>query len=652
MKTSLLLILLFLFVSFVGNAQLCNGNLGDPIVNVTFGNAHAPLPKSVTSLSYVGGCPYDTGSYTIQNLIFGCGEDRNAHSWFQLAGDHTGDQNGQYMLVNASWALGVSHEPVIIHLDTATALCGNTTYQYSAWLANVMESFACGGNPILPDITFTVSSLSGAILATANSGDLPIELIGRVWRQYGLSFTTPANVNAVVLTLSIDPKRGCGNAFIVDDITFSMCGPPVVAAIDGKPGPTKVCADYSDPFILSATYGAGFASPAVQWQSSLDTGRTWKDIPSATSTTYAIPRRGLGVVLYRMAVAEQANINSLHCRVLSNEIYTSINPMAAHHAPQNIRGCLTKNLLLPASDPKALNILWNGPNGYSSTLDKSIVTNVSYADTGLYTLEQHFYFGCVSLDSFYLQVYPGTTISTQTTYSICEGNTINLSASGNGTFDWEPPTGLSNNHLANPVASPHDSIQYKVILTNSFGCKDSALVDINVFRNPAVIAGPDKTIIKGDTVMLNGSVKGTAIDYSWSPNTFINNNKILTPKVFPQQNTQYTLTAVSTVGCGVASAGTMIKVYNDIYIPTAFTPNSDGKNDYFKIIAADGYQLIKFQVYNRWGQVAYDAKDLTGGWDGTYKKLPQPGDVYIYFLELQTTSGKKIIKTGHVILIR
>jgi gliding motility-associated-like protein len=652
MKTFVLLIFFLFSASHICSAQLCTGNLGDPIVNVTFGTTGKPIPKSRTTFAYLGGCPYDTGSYTIQNLIFGCGEDRNARSWHQLAGDHTGDRNGQYMLANASWALGVTLGPRIIHLDTATALCGNTTYQYAAWLANVMRNTACGGNPILPDITFTVSTLSGVILATANSGDLPIEFIGRVWRQYGLSFTTPPNVNAVVLTLSIDPKRGCGNAFVVDDITFNMCGPPVTATIDGKPGPAEVCADYKNPFILNAAYGPGFTNPAVQWQSSLDSGKTWKDIPAATSPTYSIPRRGLGVVLYRMAIAEGTNINSLNCRVLSNVIYTSVNPLPAHHTPENIRGCLGKDLVLPAIDPTARNIVWKGPNGYSSTLARSIVTNVSNADTGLYTLEQRFAYGCISLDSFYLKVYPSTTISTQTMYSICEGNTINLSASGDGTFDWQPATGLSNNNIANPVASPKDSIQYKVILTNSFGCKDSALVDINVFRNPAVTAGPDKTIIKGDTVMLNGTVKGTAINYSWSPNTFINNNKILTPKVFPQQNTQYTLTAVSTVGCGVASAGTMIKVYTDIYIPNAFTPNGDGKNDYFKIIAADGYRFIKFQVYNRWGEIVFDAKDVGNGWDGTFKKLSQPAGPYVYVLELQTTTGKKIIKTGTVILIR
>lgn len=651
MKIFVLCIFLFVF-SFISKAQLCNGSLGDPIVNITFGTTHTPIPKSATSLTYVGGCPFDTATYTIQNMIFGCGETQTVKSWHPLVGDHTGDENGQYMLVNASWALGVTHEPVIIYSDTAKNLCGNTSYVYTAWLANVMRNYACGGNPQLPDIKFTVSTLSGVILATANSGDLPIDPLGRVWRQYGLSFTTPSNIDAVILTLSIDPKRGCGNAFVVDDIQLSMCGPAIVATIDGKTEAAKVCADYTDPFILNATFSPGFNDPVVQWQSSLDTGKTWKDIPGATSSTYPIPRRDSGVIIYRIAIAERNSINSLNCRIVSNRIYTRVNPLPPHHSPQNLIGCLGKDLPLPETDINALKILWSGPNGYSSTLQKSIIANVTNADTGLYILEQDFYYGCVSLDSFYLNVFPATTISAQPLYSVCEGKNISLSASGDGTFLWTPATGLSDNQIPDPVASPHDSIQYKVVVTNTFGCKDSALVNVNVFKNPQANAGSDKTIIRGDTLQLNGSVQGTSVDYFWSPNISISNTQSLNPVVSPQQDITYTLSAHSTVGCGDADASIKIKVYNDIYFPTAFTPNGDGKNDYFKVIAADGYKLIKFQVYNRWGRVVFDGKDLSSGWDGTYKNIPQPADVYTYYLELGTAKNKKIIKKGIITLLR
>jgi gliding motility-associated-like protein len=152
--------------------------------------------------------------------------------------------------------------------------------------------------------------------------------------------------------------------------------------------------------------------------------------------------------------------------------------------------------------------------------------------------------------------------------------------------------------------------------------------------------------------MLNGSVSGTAIQFQWSPPAFISNNMVLSPIVFPATDMQYTLTATSTVGCGEAKDMVTVKVYNDVFIPDAFSPNNDGKNDNFKIIAADGYQLLKFQVYNRWGQLIYQANDFSKGWDGRYKELPQPQDTYIYLLQLRSSNGKLIKRQGTLTLIR
>src|SRR5690242_20461201 len=88
--------IILLSLSVVSRAQLCNNNLGDPIINVTFGTVHAPLPASTTTYDYVGGCP-SKGQYTISDFLFGCGG-----FWVQMTGDHTlGDLNGTYMMVDA-----------------------------------------------------------------------------------------------------------------------------------------------------------------------------------------------------------------------------------------------------------------------------------------------------------------------------------------------------------------------------------------------------------------------------------------------------------------------------------------------------------------------------------------------------------------------
>ncbi|MCY7420321.1 MAG: hypothetical protein LH478_01060, partial [Chitinophagaceae bacterium] len=510
MKDCLLFLISILCISGISTAQLCTGSKGDPIINITFGTTQQPISTSKTNLTYVRSCPYDTSSYTIQNLIFGCGETPSAKSWHMLAGDHTKDLNGQYMLVNASWAQGVTHPLQVIYRDTATGLCSNTTYEFSAWLANPMSNLACDGKPLLTNIRFTVTSLKGDTIATATTGPLPVR-DGKIWQKNGVAFSLPSNVDALVVTVSMDPERGCGNAIVVDDITLVMCGPSVMATLDDKTEPANVCADYKDPFLLKASYSPGFNDPMVQWQSSLDSGKKWSDMPGINTTSYKIPRRTSGTIVYRMAVAERANISSLNCRVVSNPIYTEIHPVPPHNPPKNVIGCISKDLRLPEANLTSLKNEWSGPNGFSSTDPKAIVSNISSADTGMYLLKQVYYFGCTTLDTFNLKVFPSTTISTRTLYGVCQGQTIQLSASGTGTFKWTPATGLSSDVVANPVITPKDSAMYKVVVTNNFGCKDSADVTINVFRKPVAAAGIEHTIVAGDTVKLMGFTGGTAI---------------------------------------------------------------------------------------------------------------------------------------------
>ncbi|MDQ6904119.1 MAG: gliding motility-associated C-terminal domain-containing protein [Bacteroidota bacterium] len=646
MKLKLPGLVFYFLLSFtpLTQGQFCNGSLGDPIINVTFGTTSSMLSPTVTTFSYARGCP-KKGEYTTGNLIFGCGETPDAHSWHMLAGDHTHNLNGQFMLVNAESTKGV------IHTDTATQLCGNTNYQYSAWIANVMEKvLACGGAPILPNITFSVTTLSGQVLATTNTGDIPME-DSRVWNQYGLTFTTPPDVNAVILTLSTNPKFGCGNAFVVDDITFSVCGPAVTATIDGSKDPANVCADYTNPFKLNASYSSGFNNPSAQWQSSLDSGKTWSNIPGENALSYQIPHRSIGAISYRLAVAEGSNINSKNCQVLSNVIYTEVHPVPPHNSPKNILGCKDKTLLLPQADPSALEVDWTGPNGYISKNPKSQVPNVTYTDTGIYQLKQIFYFGCTSVDTFNLKVFPSTTIATQSLYSLCEGDRVHLFASGNGSFKWKPSSGLSNDAIPDPIANPNDSTVYEVVVTNSFGCQDSTEVTINVYKNPKASAGADKEIMLGDTLQLNGMATGTNINFSWSPSAFINNINVLNPFVFPTTETEYTLTVNSNVGCGIATSRVYVKVFKDIYIPSAFTPNGDGLNDNFKIRGANSYTIVKLLVYDRFGKLLFNGKNSDNGWNGTFKGVLQPVGVYIYYVEMLSPAHKRIVRKGSVLLL-
>lgn len=639
---------IFLCIPCIVKSQLCNGNLGDPIVNIDFGHGHYTLPANFKTSYVPGGCP-EPGQYTITNLIFGCGD----HSWITLAGDHyyPGDVDGNSMLINSA------KTPGIVYSDTVRQLCGNTTYQFAAWITNVMQDFTCGHHPVLADLTFTVNDLSGNELASYNTGGIPLE--GAIkWRQYGTSFRTAPDIDAVVLRITTNSKTTdtCkyGSAFAIDDITFNECGPSIVATIDGTAGPANVCGNYPNPFILNADIGPGYTDPVLQWQSSTDTGKTWTDVPGATTNAYAIPRRYSDVIEYRLIAAERGNINSPNCRTTSNAIYTEVHPEPPQIPPQNILGCTGKDFLLPAPDPTALSQIWTGPNGYTSADLNAYVPNLQDKDTGMYQQKQTFYFGCVLLDTFYLEVFPGTSVSVAPAYPLCDGESEQLTATSPNAvqYQWTPPDGLSNASVANPLAKPLDSTQYKILVTNSYGCKDSAYLQINVYHTPVANAGPDKIILLGDSAILDATVQGTAVNYSWSPATFMNDPQLVKPSVFPTERTEYTLTVTSTLGCGVSTDVVAVSVYKNINVPNAFTPNGDGKNDKFKILPLDDFKLKQLLIYNRWGKLVFRSSGSYDGWDGTLGGYPQPTGTYVYYLEMENSSGKKIVKQGTILLLR
>jgi gliding motility-associated-like protein len=86
-------------------------------------------------------------------------------------------------------------------------------------------------------------------------------------------------------------------------------------------------------------------------------------------------------------------------------------------------------------------------------------------------------------------------------------------------------------------------------------------------------------------------------------------------------------------------------------VPSAFSPNGDGKNDRI-YVRGYGIKTIKWEIYNRWGILMFSTNDLAEGWDGKYKGEIQPQDVYHYTLIVDFYDDKKETKTGYITLLR
>jgi gliding motility-associated-like protein len=640
MKKYIGLILLYCFIFNTAHSQLCTGSLGDPVVNITFGNyttPRGPLKKGVTTLTYVTGCPND-GEYTLADLLFGCFNN----SWHLLSRDHTGDV-GRFMVVNASV------EPSDFYVDTVSGLCGNTLYEFAAWAANVLLPTSCGGNGIKPNLTFRIETTTGTVLKKFDSGDIPATAL-TTWNQYGTFFTTPAGVGSVVLRITNNAKGGCGNDLMLDDITFRACGPRINAYISGNSNQSiEVCENNKNDFQFNASYSTGFTDPVLQWQISKDTGKTWVDIAGEQNNTYTRKVTGFGSFQYRVVIAERANFASSQCRLASNVTTITVNPMPVGPSYTEVTGCINKDIRMYAVEGSGFTYTWTGPNNFSSPISSPVISNVTNKDSGNYVTFINTPLGCTRRDTFNLKVYPGVTASVNANANVCEGSSIVLQASGGAVYNWFPVTALSDAHIANPVASPEDTVNYTVVVANQFGCKDTTHTTVNVWKKPVVNAGVDQRIFEGASTVLSGTVSGTSISFNWMPNVSIQNSNQLTPTVNPVDNTTYLLTGISDLGCGSATDDVIISVYKQIKIPNIFSPNGDGINDTWAIRDMDTYPDATIKVFNRGGQIVFEAKTGSKEWDGTYHGKPLPLATYYYIIDLNI--GKPVL-SGSIVLIR
>ena len=622
------------------NAQTCSGSLGDPIVNFNFGSGSNPgSPVAATNYTFTStDCPPD-GSYTVRSNTAQC----FGSTWHTLTQDHTGNPNGYFMLINASVA------PSAFYVDTVRGLCPNTTYEFAAWILNVILPTACNGNTNQPNITFSIEQTDGTVLQSTPTGNIP-PTSSPMWIRKPTFFTTGAGVTDIVLRMVNNAPGGCGNDLALDDITFRACGPLITPSIVGTTNNiATVCEGIAQNINLSATVSAGYNMPAYQWQQSFN-GAPFTDIAGANNTSFTknFPASSpVGVYTFRLTAAETGNFGSLNCRINSTAITVNVVSKPIVTVNNGSPVCAGSSLQLSATG--GVSYRWSGPNNFIDSVSDPVRNNVQQIDAGTYTVIGKNIEGCSNTTSTNVIINPAPIATTgiQDT-SICVGQTIQLLAAGNGTYRWFPLNNISGETTATPFVNPKDTTLYYVVITNQFNCTDSASTLVNVLKKPVVNAGPDKIIVSGQSTQLNGMVTGNDGSFEWSPPNFINNVQILNPIVNPPADALYILTAGANK-CGSANDSVTVKIYQGIFIPSAFSPNGDNLNDTWNIPSLQAYPLHELFVFDRYGQIVFERKNTNTAWNGKFNNLQLPSGAYTYLINLK--NGLQVIR-GSVLLVR
>ena len=187
----------------------------------------------------------------------------------------------------------------------------------------------------------------------------------------------------------------------------------------------------------------------------------------------------------------------------------------------------------------------------------------------------------------------------------------------------------------------------------------------SIYRVTSIIVDPDKfglsltasqnDVNKGAVVNI---VSGAAAAYNivaWQPASLFPSQNAPSQELVVDSTTHVQATARSSAGCeATASLVVQVKGPDDFYVPNAFTPNDDGRNDYFRVYGTTiNHGLLR--IYNQWGQLLFETTDLKtdrGGWNGNYNGVPQPVGVYAYTVVAVMDDGSQTTAHGFLNLIR
>lgn len=285
--------------------------------------------------------------------------------------------------------------------------------------------------------------------------------------------------------------------------------------------------------------------------------------------------------------------------------------------------------------------IFTGP-GFNSYVwsTGSFSSQVMVNQAGEYSVVATTLQGCKSTDTLkVLQVYNNPVVMLDRNDKLCQGSTKILDAGAFSTWRWQ------NGDTTRTLAVNNTGIYY-VDVTDNQGCKGSDTSFINtVLPLPTnfLPASTSKCNYEKITVKASQAYR----TYLWSDNSMANAIIVSNPGL-------YWLNATDKDGCTGSDSIviTQRQCLKGLFVPTAFTPNTDGKNDQLKALLFGAAKAFEFKIFNRYGQVVFYTPDVNTGWDGRYQGQKQDYGTFVWQCRYQLEGEVVKEERGSFILLR
>ncbi|NOT50404.1 MAG: PKD domain-containing protein [Chitinophagaceae bacterium] len=317
--------------------------------------------------------------------------------------------------------------------------------------------------------------------------------------------------------------------------------------------------------------------------------------------------------------------------------------------------------IVPSANPTTW--YWDFGGGQTITSTTNNIATHSYPAAGTNILVRHsatLTTGCNpdTIDVIIPVIHNNPSASFSiVTDTLCAKKPIQFLSTTTGVASWHWDFSNGTGNDVPPFFHTYNSAgPYTITMTirDANGCGSAPVSNtITINPLPAINAGPDKVFSLGASTTLDATISNPSnYTFLWTPSTFLNSATILNPVSTPDILTTYTITATDKITFCTNKDGVIVNPVSKLFIPTAFTPNNDGKNDRWNIPGLALYPEALVTVFDRAGQKMFESKNyFNNSWNGSYGGGGiLPGGVYVYIILLN--DDKKQVLKGTVTLIR
>ncbi len=498
------------------------------------------------------------------------------------------------------------------------------------------DTFACIGNSVTMRIADTypnARTLYTWVVGGNNLTGIRDSIITHKITSPGI-FT-----NSVV----ISNGQGYCNDTLFQNTSFRVAGPSVSISFD-----SSIC--FSDTlFFENHTTTAFSIDPVVEWIWNFGDGSTSN---METPLPYVYKMNGLFQVSLK---AKDGNgcVDSTMQQLRVNRL-----PILKILSPDGLV-CPGKDVSLEALHTSP--VFWSPSNLFNCDTCSTVIVNpIAFTSYNAMAVDT---FGCKTNQSFSIDVWPDYSLPPNLLRDtgICIGNSVQFDLQLNDKIiSWAPVTGLSAINIANPLATPQVTTTYTATISDSAGCFVKSLSSVvEVYPLPEIDMGPDLYMPFNTPFTIRPTYSSDIVSYNWQPAGLLSCNNCPEPSGVALETNTFFVTTTTDKGCK-DSASILVSIEcteDNLMMPSAFTPNNDGLNDFFYPITKGKPTVTRFLIYNRFGELVFQRYNFepnirTLGWDGTYKGKVQPSGSFIFIIETECYQGASTSKKGSLMLLR